>query len=92
MTVTNPVPVSGAIQPPTTTLRSTSTSLLTVVAVPIPTDTDNSVAELSTTMPLVPRRWRSLDSTTGNIDSGRNVEKDKVENIDFLRQGVYYVE
>ncbi|THV48662.1 hypothetical protein BGAL_0234g00020 [Botrytis galanthina] len=92
MAVTNPVPVSGSIQPPTTTLESTSTSSLTVIAVPIPTNTENSVAQLPTTMPLVPRRWRSLDSTTGNIDNGRNVEKEKVEKIYFLRLEIYYVE
>lgn len=92
MAATNPVSVSGSIQPPTTTSESTSTSSLTVVTVPIPTDTENSVAQLPTTMPLVPRRWRSLDSTTGNIDNGRNVEKEKVEKICFLLLEIYYVE
>ncbi|KAF7881433.1 hypothetical protein EAF00_011802 [Botryotinia globosa] len=86
MLVTNPVPVSGSIQPPTTTLESTSTSpSSTVVAIPIPTDMENSVAQLSTTIPFVPRRWRSLDSTTGNIDNSRNVEKERSEKFDLLR-------
>ncbi|TGO46259.1 hypothetical protein BCON_0335g00020 [Botryotinia convoluta] len=93
MPVKNPVPVSVSIPIPTATLGSTSTSPLTIVAVPVPApDTENSVAQLSTTIPLVPRRWRSLDSTTGNIDNGRNVEKERLEKIDFLRQEIYYVE
>ncbi|TGO10415.1 hypothetical protein BTUL_0136g00070 [Botrytis tulipae] len=79
MPVTNPVPVSGSIQPPTATLESTSTSSLTVVAIPIPTDTETSVVQLSTTIPFIPRRWRSLDSTTGNIDNGRDMEKERSE-------------
>ncbi|KAF7932035.1 uncharacterized protein EAE97_009056 [Botrytis byssoidea] len=93
MPVTNPVPVSGSTQPPATTLKPTSTSSLTVVAVPIPTtDTETSVAQLSTTIPFVPRRWRSLDSTTGNIDNGRDVEKQRLEKFDVLRREIYYVE
>ncbi|KAF7921039.1 hypothetical protein EAE99_007891 [Botrytis elliptica] len=91
MPVTNPVPVpvSDSTQPPTTTLESTSTSSLTLVPA---TYTDNSVAQLSTRIPLVPRRWRSLDSTTGNINNGRNLEKERLEKIDFLLREIYYVE
>ncbi|KAF7870149.1 uncharacterized protein EAF02_009339 [Botrytis sinoallii] len=89
MPVTNPVSVSDSTQPPTTTLESTSTSSLTVVPA---TCTENSVAQLSNTIPLVPRRWRSLDSTTGNINNGRNLEKERLEKIDFLLREIYYVE
>ncbi|TGO59712.1 hypothetical protein BOTNAR_0157g00050 [Botryotinia narcissicola] len=93
MPTTNPVPVSGSIQPPTTTLESTSISSLIVVAIPIPTtETKNPVAQLSTTIPFIPRRWRSLDSTTGDIDNGRNVKKDRLEKFDCLRREIYYVE
>ncbi|TGO25539.1 hypothetical protein BPAE_0078g00380 [Botrytis paeoniae] len=93
MPVKTPVPVSGSIQPPTVPLGSTSTSPLTVVAVPVPApDTENLVAQLSTNVPPVTRRWRSLDSTTGKIDNGHNVENERLEKIDFLRREIYHVE
>ncbi|KAF7952731.1 hypothetical protein EAE96_005962 [Botrytis aclada] len=97
MPIENPVPVSGSIQSPTANLGSTPTSPLTVVVVvvvvpPPAPDTENSVTQLSTTRPPVPRQRQSLDAATDNIGNGRNVEKEKSEKIDFLCRENYHVE